>query len=66
MAQLVGELGNNFQEKIVGISHLNCLPDAIRLKESIEEKFQPRQVIISKIGSTMGTYAGAGGIIVSF
>ena len=66
VAQLVGEMGSNLQEKIVGISHLNCLPEAIRLKETIEEKFQPRQVILSKIGSTMGTYAGAGGIILSF
>lgn len=66
MVQLVEELGSNLQEKIVGISHLSCLPDAIRLKESIEEKFQPRQVIVGKIGSTMGTYAGTGGIIISF
>ncbi|MFZ5643040.1 MAG: DegV family protein [Bacillota bacterium] len=66
IVQLVGEMGSNLQEKIVGISHLSCLPDAIKVKESIEEKFRPKQVIVGKIGSTMGTYAGTGGIIVSF
>jgi len=36
------------------------------LKELIEERYHPRGVIINYMGSTMGTYAGKGGIIVSF
>ncbi|NLI13904.1 DegV family protein [Pelotomaculum propionicicum] len=66
IVQLVGEMGSNLKEKIVGISHVNCLKEALNLKKSIEENFQPGKVIISKVGSTMGTYAGTGGIIVSF
>ena len=66
IVQLVGEMGSNLQEKIVGISHVNCLQEALSLKKNIEEKYQPGKVIISKVGSTMGTYAGNGGLIVSF
>lgn len=66
IVQLVGEMGSNLQEKIVGISHVNCFQEALGLKKSIEENFHPKNVIISKVGSTMGTYAGNGGLIVSF
>lgn len=66
LVQLMGEMGANIQEKIVGVSHLDCFQEALKLKKNIEEEFQPRKVILSKIGCTMGTYAGKGGIIVSF
>lgn len=66
IVQLVGEMGGGLQDKIIGISHVNCLQDALNLQKSIEDSYHPGRVIISKIGSTMGTYAGNGGIIVSF
>jgi DegV family protein with EDD domain len=66
IVQLAGEMGSGLQDKIVGISHVNCLQDALNLQKSIEENYHPGRVIVSKIGSTMGTYAGNGGIIVSF
>lgn len=66
LVQLIGEMGTNLHEKIIGISHLDCLEEILKLKEHIEQKFQPQQVLISETGSTMGTYAGKGGIIISF
>jgi len=66
MVQMMEEMGTGLQEKIIGISHLDCLQEALKLKETIEEKIRPRQLILSKMGSTMGTYAGKGGIILSF
>lgn len=66
IVQLVGEMGGNLQEKLVGISHVNCLQEALNLKINIEENYHPKNVIIAKVGSTMGTYAGNGGLIVSF
>jgi len=66
IVQLVGEMGSDLQEKIVGISHVNCMQEALNLKKNIEDNYQPGRVIISKVGSTMGTYAGNGGLIVSF
>ncbi len=66
LVQLIGEMGTNLHEKIIGISHLDCLDEILKLKEHIEQKFQPKQVILSETGSIMGTYAGKGGIIISF
>ena len=66
IVQLAGEMGSGLQDKIVGISHVNCLQDALNLQKSIEENYHPGKVIVSKIGSTMGTYAGNGGLIISF
>ncbi|MFX4261385.1 DegV family protein [Pelotomaculum propionicicum] len=66
IVQLVGEMGSNLHEKMVGISHVNCLQEALNLKVNIEENYHPKNVIIGKVGSTMGTYAGNGGLIVSF
>lgn len=66
MLQLLEEMGGNLREKIVGVSYLDCLEEALGLKEAIEEKFMPRRVILGRIGSTMGTYAGRGGIILAF
>jgi len=66
LVQLIGVMGTNLHEKIIGISHLDCLEEILKLKEHIEQKFQPQQVLISETGSTMGTYAGKGGIIISF
>jgi DegV family protein with EDD domain len=66
IVQLVGEMSGSLQDKIIGISHVNCLQDALNLQKNIVENYHPHRVIVSKIGSTMGTYAGNGGIIVSF
>lgn len=66
IVQLMAEMGTGLQEKIVGVSHLDCLEDAMKLKEIIEERYHPADVIVSKVGSTMGTYAGRGGIILAF
>ena len=66
IVQLVGEMGGSLQDKIVGISHVNCLQDVLYLQKSIEENYHAGRAIVRKIGSTMGTYAGNGGLIVSF
>lgn len=66
LVDLIEETGTGLQERIVGISHLACPEEALSLKEAIEERFRPQKVILGKIGTTMGTYAGKGGIILSF
>jgi DegV family protein with EDD domain len=50
----------------VGITHFRNLVDTETIKEALQEQFHPREIIISKMGATMATYAGEGGIIVSF
>ncbi|MGQ9556669.1 MAG: DegV family protein [Desulfurispora sp.] len=66
LLQLVEELGKNLPDKIVGITHLDCLEEALQLKESIQNKFAPRDVLVAPVGSTIGTYGGKGCIVISF
>lgn len=52
--------------RTVGITHFDNLADADALKQALGERCHPRGFIINPMGSSMATYAGAGGIIVSF
>lgn len=66
LVSLIHELGVDLQEKMVGISHLDCLEEVLELKKAIIDKCAPQQVIVVPMGSTIGTYAGKGGIVVAF
>jgi DegV family protein with EDD domain len=63
---IIGERRKDLTHTTVGITHVDNLADAEYLKELIVERYHPQGVIINDMGSTMGTYAGKGGIIVSF
>ncbi len=71
MHRLVAMLGEVYhpsllKEKLIGISHVSCPEDALRFARSIQEKYHPqREMIISEMGATIGTYAGAGGLMVN-
>lgn len=49
----------------LGIAHANCLEKAEKAKELILKEHKFDEVIISEIGSVMGTYTSEGGILVS-
>jgi len=50
----------------VGITHFNNEKDAEYLKKELQANCHARSVIINDMGITMATYAGEGGMIVSF
>jgi len=50
----------------VGITHFNNIEDAAFIKKELTQKYHARSVLINEMGSTMATYAGEGGMIVSF
>lgn len=62
----IGEAGRNLSDCMVGITHIDNLPDAEYLSGEIQRLFHPQGVMINHMGSTMGTYAGRGGMIVCF
>ena len=49
----------------LAIAHANCLEKAEKIKEVILKKHSFEEVIISEIGSVMGTYTSEGAILVS-
>ncbi|NTU89613.1 MAG: DegV family protein [Actinobacteria bacterium] len=50
----------------IGITHINNLADAETIEQVLLEKYTQPKVVISEMGSTMGTYAGDGGMIIAF
>jgi DegV family protein with EDD domain len=63
---LVGEMSREVEGCIIGLSHMDCLADVNYLKEEIEKLYSPARIIVAEMGSTLGTYAGKGGIIMAF
>ncbi len=55
----------NCENKRLSIGHSNCLEKAIKVKELIEVNHKFKDVMISEVGSVMGTYTSKGAILVS-
>ncbi len=56
----------DFSQTIFGITHTGNIEEAEALKAELIRLFQPKDVIVRYMGATMGTYAGKGGMIISF
>lgn len=65
MADLLIEEGKNLQEKVLIISHCNCMERAQVLKERLLEKVQFKAVYILDMMGVSSMYANDGGIIVT-
>lgn len=64
--ELIGTKLGAGQNLMFGITHLNNQKDTEYLSQEIKERYQPKGIIINHMGATMGTYAGNGGLIISF
>ncbi len=62
---LAGESNDNFDNKTLAIAHANCYQKAVKYKEMIEERYNFKNIIISTIGSTIGTYTGENGLLIA-
>lgn len=56
----------NLSNLNVGITHVDNIEEAIMFKKIIEEKYNPKDIFVNHMGATIATYAGRGGIIISF
>lgn len=64
--EVIGGRKNDFSDTVFGITHIDNFQDAEYLRDEIIKRYKPKDVIINYMGVTMGTYAGKGGMIVSF
>jgi DegV family protein with EDD domain len=64
--EIIGERVNDFSEVIFGITHADNHEDAEFLRTELNRRYKPKDVLINYMGSSMGTYAGKGGLIISF
>lgn len=62
----IGECGKDFEQKVLTVTHSNCEEKALRILNEINEKYNFKETILSEIGPLIGTYAGEGGIVISF
>ncbi|NLB53529.1 MAG: DegV family protein [Syntrophomonadaceae bacterium] len=67
LVSMLGELqGDTVREKLIGISHVSCPEEAQKLAQAIKEMYSPKkEIIISEMGATLGTYAGVGGLMIN-
>lgn len=66
LADAVERLAVNPAEQIIGISHSDCLKDALDLETMLREKWDIKDVIISEIGPVIGAHCGPGTLAIFF
>lgn len=64
--QTMAGMRADLSDRDVGITHFDNLADVEALRQAVTECCHPRSFIISEMGSSMATYAGEEGMIVSF
>lgn len=64
--QTIYESCPDMSGRAVGITHFNNLADINTIQHALQERCRAQDFIVNDMGSTMATYAGEGGIIISF
>jgi DegV family protein with EDD domain len=64
--EIIRERKTDFSNITFGITHTGNVEEAEAIKQELIQQFQPKNIIVHYMGATMGTYAGKGGIIISF
>ncbi|MCM0647911.1 DegV family protein [Clostridium swellfunianum] len=66
LIDVIGEEGKNFEEKVLGIAHCNCLERAIEFKEEVMKRYNFKDIVIVETKGLSSTYADDGGIVIAF
>lgn len=66
MLDMIGEKGDNFEDRVLGIVHYRCREKAEKFKEQALAKYGFKEAIITTMGPTIATYADEGALLISF
>lgn len=66
LIEVMKEKGQSFSTQTIGISHADDVETALELKAFIEEELNPREIIITSIGSAIGAHTGPRAIALFF
>ena len=66
LVELIGEMGENFEDKILGISHCYDSEKAEYLKKEIESRYPFKKVFIVPMAGLSSLYTNEGGITIAF
>lgn len=66
LVDMIGEYNIDFEETILGITHVNCFEKAQKLKDEIVSRYPFKDVKIFKASGLSTIYADDGGIVIAF
>lgn len=66
LVEIIGETKENFEDKVLAISHANALEKAMDLKEKIEKTYNFKEVIVVETKGLSTAYAYDGGVILAY
>lgn len=69
LAKMITEIGNtrdNLEEKILVISHCNCIDRAMQVKEKVLQTYNFKEIFIVEMKGISSTYANDGGIVIAY
>lgn len=66
LVELIGETRDDFQDKVLAISHANALDKAMDLKEKIEKKYNFKEILIIETKGLSTAYVNDGGVILAY
>lgn len=66
LVEVIGEKGEKFEEKILGIAHCNSLERAENFKKEVLKRYKFKDIIIVDTKGISTVYANEGGIIIAF
>jgi DegV family protein with EDD domain len=66
LIEIIGEKGEQLEDKILGIAYCNCLEKALSFKEEVLKRYKFKDIIIVEMGATISSFADEGGILIAF
>ncbi|MCR1898513.1 DegV family protein [Irregularibacter muris] len=66
LVEIIGDQGEKFEDKILGIAHCNAFEKAKELKEEILKRYDFKDIIIVETAGISTVYANDGGVIIAF
>lgn len=66
LIDMIGEANVDYENTILGITHVNCLEKAEKLREDIKNRYPFKEIRIFKASGLSTVYAYDGGIVIAF
>lgn len=66
LVEIIGDTIDNFQDRVVAISHANALDKAIDLKNKLEQRYNFKDIVIVETKGLSTAYVNDGGVIISY
>lgn len=66
MLERVEDIKHDAGHRFMAVAHSNCAERAAALAKTLKERYRFREIVVSEMGPVIGTYAGEGGLLISY